>query len=237
MRYSGVIGTFTVPVFSGSGTNAAVWVGIDGARNSAFGPQAEVIQSGIECEPGRNPKCQSWGEYYAQGWVIGQFGDWSTKFIPSNYTTTQGHSMTFYAWEGNAQCLFGYPNDVGYGCFWWIDNSNGNATTNAMPPNQPPIGDPLGYGTFTGARCEGIIERQDPARWPHSWLPSWSSASIQFDCLDYVGGTHNLGSSPAPFGEPFLDYKMIRSASDPTPLANAFKTGSDVVTFNFILSH
>jgi hypothetical protein len=141
------------------------------------------------------------------------------------FNVSPGDSITFAVWEGDANCNFGFPNNVGYGCFSWVDNTSGFAYG---PTGQA---EPLGYGTFTGKTCEGVIERQRQNNMQK--LARWSSASMLFDCYDYFGGIHNVGANPPPFGEPFLDIKMVNGSG--TTLASAFKTYStaDSITFTW----
>jgi hypothetical protein len=219
MRYSGAIATFTVPSFTstGTGSNASMWVGLDGVGT------LEMIQDGIYY-----PKAAGVGAYQAWYEYWDPYGVRGPPVFPG-FNASPGDSVTFWAWEGDSACNFGYPNNVGYGCFYWMDNTTGQV----IPGGQPvAVAEPWG-GFFTGATCEGIMERQAPGGVP-TILARWSAASMEFDCYDYFGGLHNAGGTPAPFGEPYLDFKMVNSSGN--ILATAFKTYGtpDFVTFNWV---
>jgi hypothetical protein len=134
-RYSISIATFNVPAFvsTGSGSNAAVWGGLD---NSGLA----LIQDGI---------------FYQVAGTVGSYSSWF-EYLPAApqfqpFPITPGNSMTFVAWEGDISCTLGSPAGAGFGCFYWQDNTAGIATTIFVV---------TGNGNFAGSTCEGVFERQ-----------------------------------------------------------------------------
>jgi hypothetical protein len=230
VRYSGVIANFTVPRFTSTGTNAnaSMWVGLDGVGTS------EMIQAGITYGAlASDTNChnigayQAWYEYYAFDAFFGQ--NVTTPQFPC-FAVNPGDSITVEVWEGDSQCNFGYPNDVGYGCFYLVDNTTGLQ----MPMGNGLVGwpwpEPLGYGTFTGATCEAIMEPQPPGS-PRP-IAKWSTANIQFDCYDYFYGEHNAGNHPSPLGEPYLQLNLQNDNGQ--TLIGAGKTDPDIARFFWV---